>query len=105
MTRFSLSRRDVVSIVALAAAYTVAGLTGLRLASLNPSATPVWPPTGIALAALVLLGIRAWPGVFVGALLVNAPISGGLAAVAIAGGNTLEAVLGAWLILRFAGGP
>src|SRR4051794_31349280 len=105
MTRISLSRRDVLSMVALTAAYTVAGLSGLRLASLNPSATPVWPPTGIALAALVLLGVRAWPGVFAGALIVNATTSGPLAAVAIAGGNTLEAVAGAWLVLRFAGGP
>src|SRR6478736_3920662 len=54
-----------------AAAYFVAGKFGLTLASVHTNVSPVWPPTGLALAAVLLFGIRVWPGVFLGALLVN----------------------------------
>src|SRR5436190_2293337 len=85
--------------------YVIAGKIGLNLASLNASASPVWPPAGIALAAILLLGYRAWPAIFVGAFLVNLTTAGDIAtSVAIASGNTLEAVAGAWLVNRFAGG-
>jgi len=50
--------------------YVAAGKMGLKLAYIHPSATAVWAPTGIALAALLLLGYRFWPGIFVGAFLV-----------------------------------
>src|SRR5215510_4985464 len=55
----------------LAVIYLIAGKLGLMLASLHASASPVWPPAGIALAALLLLGYRAWPAIFIGAFLVN----------------------------------
>ena len=85
--------------------YVIAGKIGLNLASLHASASPVWPPAGIALAAILLLGYRAWPAIFVGAFLVNLTTAGDIAtSVAIASGNTLEAVAGAWLVNRFAGG-
>src|SRR5437868_11445516 len=85
--------------------YFIAGKFGLMLASLHPSASPVWPPAGIALAALLVLGYRAWPAIFVGAFLVNIATEGNIAtSLAIAAGNTLEAVCGAWLVNRFAGG-
>ncbi len=85
--------------------YFIAGKLGLKLAFLNASASPVWPPTGIALAALVVLGYRTWPAIFFGAFLVNLTTAGNLAtSFGIAAGNTLEAVCGAWLIVRFAGG-
>jgi signal transduction histidine kinase len=85
--------------------YFVAGKLGLKLASLNASASPVWPPTGIALAALVVLGFRVWPAIFLGAFLVNFTTAGSIAtSLGIAGGNTLEAVCGAWLVNGFAGG-
>jgi PAS domain S-box-containing protein len=85
--------------------YFIAGKIGLLLASLHASASPVWPPAGIALAALLLLGYRAWPAIFVGAFLVNVTTAGNVAtSLAIASGNTLEAVCGAWLVNRFAGG-
>jgi PAS domain S-box-containing protein len=75
------------------------------LASLHASASPVWPAAGIALAALLVLGYRAWPAIFVGAFLVNVTTAGNVAtSLAIASGNTLEAVCGAWLVNRFAGG-
>ena len=85
--------------------YFIAGKFGLMLASLHASASPVWPPAGIALAALLVLGYRAWPAIFVGAFLVNVTTAGNVAtSLAVASGNTLEAVCGAWLVNRFAGG-
>ena len=91
--------------VLLIAAYFVAGKLGLLLAFLHVSASPVWPPTGIALAALLLFGIRFWPAVFVGAFLVNVTTAGSVAtSLGIATGNTLESFLGAVLVTRFANG-
>jgi signal transduction histidine kinase/ActR/RegA family two-component response regulator len=93
----------VIGIVTLS--YFIAGKLGLTLASLNASASPVWPPAGIALAALLLLGYRVWPAILVGAFLVNITTAGNLAtSFAIAAGNTLEAVAGAWLVSRVADG-
>src|SRR2546428_12589279 len=89
----------------LTVVYFIAGKFGLMLASLHASASPVWPPAGIALAALLVLGSRAWPAIFVGAFLVNLTTAGNVAtSLAIACSNTLEAVCGAWLVNRFAGG-
>ncbi len=87
-------------LVALAAAYVVAGKFGLRLAFANPSASPVWAPTGIALAAFLLFGYG------VCAFLVNLTTAGSVAtSIGIAVGNTLEGLTGAYLINRFARGP
>src|SRR5213075_3269130 len=89
----------------LAVVYVIAGKLGLMLASLHASASPVWPPAGIALAAILLFGYRVWPAIFVGAFLVNLTTAGNVAtSFAIAAGNTLEALAGAWLVNRFAGG-
>jgi signal transduction histidine kinase/integral membrane sensor domain MASE1/ActR/RegA family two-component response regulator len=91
--------------VAVFAVYVVSGKLGLAFASLHASATPVWPPAGIALGALLLFGTRMWPAIFVGAFVVNVTTSGSvLASLGIAGGNTLEALLGAYLVRRFARG-
>src|SRR5438067_13847918 len=85
--------------------YFVAGKLGLRLAFLQVSASPVWPPAGIALGALLVLGYRTWPAIFVGAFLVNISTAGNIpTSIAIGAGNTLEAICGAWLVNRFAGG-
>src|SRR5713101_61784 len=85
--------------------YFIAGKFGLILASLHASASPVWPPAGIALAALLVLGYRVWPAIFIGAFLVNVTTTGNAAtSLAIASGNTLEAICGAWIVNRFAGG-
>jgi diguanylate cyclase (GGDEF)-like protein len=87
------------------AAYVVAAKLSLRLASVHPSATPVWPPTGIAIATLVGLGLRFWPAIFLGAFFVNLTTAGSvLTSVGISTGNTLEAVLAAFLVIRFANG-
>ena len=85
--------------------YFVAGYFSLKLAFVNPSVSPVWPPAGIALAALMVFGTRLWPAIFIGAFLVNVTHAGNIfTSLGIAGGNTLEAVVGAWLVTRFAGG-
>src|SRR5438876_12052295 len=85
--------------------YFIAGKFGLILASLHASASPVWPPAGIALAALLVLCYRAWPASFVGSFLLNVPtVCNVPTSLAIASGNTLEAICGAWLINRLAGG-
>src|SRR5881409_1620980 len=97
------STLPVIGIVTIV--YFIAGKLGLSLAFLYASASPVWPPAGIALAVLLLLGYRIWPAIFVGAFLVNAMTAGNAAtSLAIAVGNTLEAVCGAWLVNRFADG-
>jgi diguanylate cyclase (GGDEF)-like protein len=97
--------KDAAIIVALAAAYFLAGELGLRFALLNATATAVWPCTGIALAALLILGYRAWPGIFLGALLTALTTPDHLAtAIGVATGSTLEALLGCYLITRFAAG-
>jgi signal transduction histidine kinase len=93
------------AISALALIYFVVGKFALHLAFLHKSASPVWPPAAIALAALLVLGFRVWPAIFVGAFLVNLTTVGNvLTSLGIASGNTLEAVCGAWLVTRFAGG-
>src|SRR5438552_3182873 len=89
----------------LTVVYFIAGKLGLMLASLHASASPVWPAAGIALAALLVLGYRVWPAIFVAAFLVNVTTAGNAAtSLAIASGNTLEAICGAWLVNRLAGG-
>lgn len=97
--------REIAFSLALAAVYFVAGKLGLRLAFVHPSATALWPPAAIALTALLVLGYRVWPGIFLGAFLVNLTTAGSIAtSLGIAMGNTLEGVLGAYLVNRFAGG-
>lgn len=89
----------------LAVVYFAAGKLSLKLAFLHASASPVWPPAGIALAAFLLFGLRLWPAIFIGAFLVNFTTAGNiLTSLGIAAGNTLEALIGACLIQRFAGG-
>jgi diguanylate cyclase (GGDEF)-like protein/PAS domain S-box-containing protein len=97
--------RFILLTIAVAAIYFVAGRLGLQLAVVHASATAVWPPTGIALAAALLFGPRVAPGVFLGAFLTNATSAVPLGvALGIAGGNTIEALLGALLVNRYAGG-
>src|SRR5262249_14539792 len=80
----------------LAAAYVVLAKLGLRVATVGNSVTLVWPPSGLALAALLLDSRALWPAVAVGAFIVNAttPGVGLLTAAGISAGNTLEAVVG-----------
>ena len=85
----------------VAAAYFASAKAGLEFASTNQSVTSVWPPTGLALAVLVMWGYRMWPAVAVGAFLANITTAGPLPSVlGIATGNTLEALAGAYLLNR-----
>ncbi len=100
-----LDWRAVAKGLFVCAAYVVVAKLSLRLASVHPSATPVWPPTGIAIATLLALGLRFWPSIFIGAFLVNVTTAGSvLTSIGIATGNTLEAVFAAMLVTRFANG-
>ena len=91
-------------VAGLAGVYYAAAKLGLSLAFETKSVTAIWPPTGIALAALVLWGYRVWPGVALGAFLANRWTGLPLyAELGIALGNTLEALVGAWLLHRVAG--
>lgn len=87
--------------VLLAVAYYVAAVAGLGFDAIGGFASLVWPPTGIAIAAIFLLGNRYWPAVFIGAFLANfnsdAPF---LVAVGIGLGNAGEALLAAYLLKR-----
>jgi diguanylate cyclase (GGDEF)-like protein len=97
--------KEILIGLAVLAIYISAGKLSLRLASVHPSATPVWPPTGIAVATLVALGLRFWPAIFLGAFVVNVTTAGTiLTSLGISTGNTLEAVLAAYLVTRFANG-
>ncbi len=89
----------------LVAVYVVAGKLGLHLAFVHASATAVWAPTGIALAAFLIFGYRIWPAILLGAFIVNDTTAGSFfSSLAIAVGNTSEGLLGAYLVNRFAGG-
>src|ERR1700682_5036568 len=96
----------VVRVGLLAAIYFVAAKLSLLLAIPPGYATAVWPPSGIAVVATLLLGRGLLPGIWIGAALVNLTVeSSPLAAVFIASGNTLEALVGAALIRRHIGIP
>ncbi|MBI4477217.1 MAG: MASE1 domain-containing protein, partial [Acidobacteria bacterium] len=91
-------------VAALAVVYFLAAKLGLSAAFVAEQVTAVWPPTGIALAAVLLAGFRVWPGVWLGAFVANATANEPLlVAAGIATGNTLEAVAGAWLLRRVSG--
>jgi serine phosphatase RsbU (regulator of sigma subunit)/anti-sigma regulatory factor (Ser/Thr protein kinase) len=84
---------------AVAVAYFGTAKVGLELAGMTPSVTAIWPPAGVALAALILGGKRLWPAVAVAAFAANATTDVPLyTALGIAVGNTLEAVVGASLL-------
>src|SRR5436189_158255 len=63
--------RDVAICAGIAATYFIGAKVGLSLAFVNVSVSPVWPPAGVAIAALLWFGYRATPGVVLGALLAN----------------------------------
>lgn len=86
----------------LAIAYHLAARLGLSMAYLQSNTSPVWPPTGIAIAALLFFGTSRWPGVslgvLLGSLLTGAPFN---LALGMAVGNTLEALAAAFVLQRF----
>jgi integral membrane sensor domain MASE1 len=99
--------RDLIQCLALALIYVAGAKIGLRFATITKSVTLVWPPTGIALSAVVLLGPRLWPGVALGAFLVNVTTPGvhPASAAVIAGGNTFEAIASVYFLRYVAFDP
>jgi integral membrane sensor domain MASE1 len=90
-------------ICAVAALYYASGKLGLLQQLVRGQVTPLWPPTGIALAGLLILGLRVWPGIALGAFLINISLGPSLPAVlAIVSGNTLAPIC-SYLLLRRAG--
>ena len=90
------------ALLTLFALYFSTGRLGLSLGAVNGFATLVWFPSGLAVTALLLFGFRLWPGIFLGAVLVNfvtgAPL---LVAAGIGIGNTLEAIACVALLRRW----
>lgn len=111
MKFFALPKSAVrlTAVVFVAVIYYSAAKLGLLLVSLPGNVTPVWPPAGIALAAILRLGYGVWPGIWLGEFLaVSTSIDGSPAVVfAVASGcavgDALTPVLGAFLIRRFIG--
>ncbi len=108
--------RWLLLILAVAAADYASGRLGMLLAIPPGFVTAVWPPSGIALAALLLFGYRVWPGVWLGSFAINifiaaqaGPITDWPRAALVAGtiglGSSAQAALGAWLIRREIGFP
>src|SRR5215468_12405607 len=89
----------IAGLIGIGLTYFVLAKSGLALALINPSASSIWPPTGFALAAMVLWGYRTWPAIFLAAMIANATTAGSIGiAISIATGNSLEALAGAVLI-------
>lgn len=101
-------------LILIALSYYATAKLGLTFAFEGTNASPVWMPSGIALAAVLLAGYRVWPAIFIGALLANFQDltvfelsfnSIFFLSIITATGNTLEALVGAWLISRFSNNP
>ncbi|MCA1830105.1 MAG: MASE1 domain-containing protein, partial [Actinobacteria bacterium] len=104
----ALRRRDLTYVAiraaAVAVAYVLAARFGLHVAFENRNVTAVWPPTGIAVAALLVWGLRVWPGVLIGAFVANLTNHAGLAtSAAITVGNTVAPVAGVYVLRRIPG--
>jgi len=105
LSQMSQSIRRVALLFGLAAVYYAGAKVGLRFAYINSSVTTIWPPAGIALAAFVLLGYGVWPAILAGAFFANITTTGAVfPSIGIAVGNTMEGLLAAYLVNRFARG-
>jgi PAS domain S-box-containing protein len=99
------SPKDLALYVAVAAACFASGELGLKLTILHPPVSPIWPPIGVALAALIVFGYRVWPSVYIASLLLClSAYAGPRASFVISCSNTLEVVVACCLVNRFAGG-
>jgi len=104
-------RASATALLLLAIGYALVATASLQLSFAHTNATPLWPPSGMAFAAIILLGYRVWPAIMLGAFLANLftfhlngqPLSAPmvLASAAISAGNALEALSGAWMLRRF----
>jgi len=95
----------VVELTSIVVIYVALAKLSLGLASIHPSVTPIWPPTGFALGVVLLLGYQISPAIFLGAFIVNVTTAGSIStSLAIATGNALESLIGAYLINRWSDG-
>jgi PAS domain S-box-containing protein len=106
--------RWYILLILIALSYYATAKLGLTFAFDGTNASPVWLPSGIALAAILLAGYRVWPTIFIAAFLANLQVltvselsfsSVFLLSILTATGNTMEALVGSWLILRFSNHP
>ncbi|MFD0203005.1 MULTISPECIES: MASE1 domain-containing protein [Saccharothrix] len=86
----------------VAACYYAGARIGLLQALVNDQVTPLWPPTGVAVLALLMGGLRMWPGIALGAFAVNFTLAEVGSTVLITAGNTLGPVV-AYLLLKKVG--
>src|SRR5262249_291729 len=104
-SKIAQTSKRIMLVAALAVFYFVLAKLGLMLAYVHPSATAVWPPAGFTLAAFLVFGYRVCPGIFFGAFFSNLTTAGSLVtSIGIGIGNTLEGLIGAVLVDRFANG-
>lgn len=97
--------KETAIIVGIFIVYFLSGKLGLKLAFENASATAVWPPTGIAIAAFLLRGYHIFPAILAGAFFINITTTGDIiTSILIAIGNTSEGLLGAWLVNKYSEG-
>src|ERR1700730_3664682 len=93
--------REFFRLALVALAYWLAARLSLNLALVHGQVTPIWPPTGIALVAFLLIGRRAWPAIALAAFAVNLPIRPSpVGAAIIAAGNTLAPLVSVGLLRR-----
>ena len=97
--------RSALCFVLVTLSYLIVAKLGLQLAYVHPSASPIWPASGFAIAAVLLYGYRIAPAIFIGAFIANQLTAGSaFTALGIASGNTLEALVAGYMVHRFAGG-
>src|SRR5262245_54748737 len=98
-----LKLRNLLVVIGVAAVYFLAARLGLSAAFIHASVSPVWPPTGVAVAAALWFGYRALPGVFLGALIANLLLTSAAPATCfgISLGNTLEATAAVYLVRHY----
>ena len=101
--QLAASTRYWTTVAVVAAAYFAAARVGFLLAFPIGTVTAVWPPTGIAFAAYLMVGYRAWPAIFLGAFLANAAQEALSTAIGIGVGNATAGAIGVALVTRFTG--
>ena len=99
LARWPLAIRELGIILLLAGCYFSSAQLGLQLVPHRGIIAAIWPPSGVALAAVLMLGMRVWPGITIGAL-ASALLHGHtpIVALSLTAGGTAAAVMGAWML-------